>query len=173
MHGAVDDRQGFMEQGHADTCTLPCTSRVTQCPRQLSDHSSHRPFTNRSVRLQANEAKEHSNDEETNEEPGDGAFDVGKLKGKLAKRPPKGVGAAKKEKDKAAKKDKDKEKADPKKSKKVSRHPMHKACGSPVDCQGDITSGCLGRAQDPQPTVQPVQWSWTLQGLSLMSEPNS
>lgn len=28
----------------------------------------------------------------------DGAFDVGKIKGKLGKRPPKGVGAAKKEK---------------------------------------------------------------------------
>ena len=31
-------------------------------------------------------------------EGADGAFDVSKIKGKLAKRPPKGVGAAKKEK---------------------------------------------------------------------------
>ena len=100
---------------------------------------------------QANEAKEHSNDEETNEDHEDGAFDVSKLKGKLAKRPPKGVGAAKKEKEKAAKKDKDKDKADPKKSKKVCRHSMHKASGSLLKCRGNITSGRLGRAQDVSP----------------------
>ena len=47
------------------------------------------------------EAK-HSPKDSTDEE-GDGAFDVSKIKGKLAKRPPKGVGAAKKEKGKEKK----------------------------------------------------------------------
>jgi hypothetical protein len=47
------------------------------------------------------------------DEDDDGAFDVSKIKGKLAKRPPKGVGHAKKEK--TAKKA-----VDPKKAKKVS-----------------------------------------------------
>lgn len=43
----------------------------------------------------------------------DGVFDVNKIKGKLAKRPPKGVGAARK--DKAAKDQKDKASKKPKK----------------------------------------------------------
>lgn len=47
-------------------------------------------------------------------------FDVSKIKGKLAKRPPKGVGAAKKEK--AAK---DKKTTDSKKSKKARSSWLH------------------------------------------------
>jgi len=50
------------------------------------------------------------------DEDDEGAFDVSKIKGKLAKRPPKGVGNAKKEKA-----GKDKKANDPKKSKKVPR----------------------------------------------------
>lgn len=49
------------------------------------------------------------------DEDDEGAFDVSKIKGKLAKRPPKGVGNAKKEKA-----GKDKKANDPKKSKKAS-----------------------------------------------------
>ena len=52
-------------------------------------------------------------EQETSNEEDDGAFDVSKIKGKLAKRPPKGVGAAKKEK--AAKDQKSKDTKKPKK----------------------------------------------------------
>ena len=59
--------------------------------------------------MTADSRSKSSTDEET-----EGVFDVSKIKGKLAKRPPKGMGAAKKEK--AAK---DKKANDSKKSKKA------------------------------------------------------
>lgn len=59
--------------------------------------------------ITADSRSKSSTDEET-----EGVFDVSKIKGKLAKRPPKGVGAAKKEKTA-----KDKKTNDSKKSKKA------------------------------------------------------
>ena len=61
----------------------------------------------------ADATRKSSTDEET-----EGVFDVSKIKGKLAKRPPKGVGAAKKEK---VGKDK---KTESKKPKKVQFSPL-------------------------------------------------